>query len=163
MVNAYATSDAAAVQRINEHYGRSYTADDLRAITWLVYKVRQAGGAAQAFGVGEAQELIARTSGFSNWTVLTEAVAKGAPSAVPPYAIGTKENRIAPRRNLTEEEWDTIIGVMTERRITALEANGLMTDDVLKQPYRRLQPAGRCAQECLRVGRTPTGVAPGCY
>lgn len=55
MVTAYATGDSAAMQRINEHYGRSSTVDDLRAIVWrLVYKVRQAGGAAHAFGAAEA-------------------------------------------------------------------------------------------------------------
>lgn len=134
MVAAYATGDAAAVERINEHYGRSSTADDLRAIVWrLIYRVRQAGGAAHAFGIPEAQELIARTSGFSNWKVLAEVVAKSAPPEVPPYAIDPKENKIAPRRNLSEEEWDTIICVMKERRITALDANGLMTDGVLKR------------------------------
>jgi hypothetical protein len=127
IVTAYAAGDAAAMQRINEHYGRLSTVDDLRAGVWrLIYKVRQAGGAAHAFGTPEAQELIARTSGFSNWTALTDAVAKGAPSAVPPYAIDTKENRISPRRSLTEKEWDTIVGVMKERGITALKANGFM-------------------------------------
>src|SRR5882724_735431 len=47
MVTVYATADEAAMQRINEHYGRSSTVADLRATVWrLVYKVRQAGGAA---------------------------------------------------------------------------------------------------------------------
>jgi Leucine Rich repeat len=134
MVTAYATGDAVAMQRINEHYGRVSTADDLRAMVWrLVYKVRQAGGAADAFGVAEAQELIARTSGFGNWIALSEAVAKGIPSAVPPYAIDAREDRIAPRRDVTQKEWDTIAAVMKEQRISALEANGLMTDEVLQR------------------------------
>src|SRR5262249_36296752 len=43
MVNAYATGDAEAMRRINEHYGRSSSVDDLRSIVWRVmYKVRQA-------------------------------------------------------------------------------------------------------------------------
>jgi hypothetical protein len=74
MVVVYATGDAAALPRINAHYGRSYTVEDLRAMVWrLVYKVRQAKGAAEAFGAAEAREMIARTSGFSNWAALTAA------------------------------------------------------------------------------------------
>ena len=50
MVSVYATGDAEGMQRINQHYGRTSTVDDLRATVWrLVYKVRQAKGAAQAF------------------------------------------------------------------------------------------------------------------
>jgi hypothetical protein len=134
MAAVYATADQAALQRINEHYGRSSTVDDLRATVWrLVYKVRQAGGAAHAFGVAEAREMIARTSGFNNWTALTEAVASGVPSAVPAYSIDAKENRITPLRNVNVNEWDTIAGVVKEHRITAIEANGRMTDDALKR------------------------------
>ncbi|MBI4474483.1 MAG: ankyrin repeat domain-containing protein, partial [Acidobacteria bacterium] len=134
MVTAYATGDAAAMQRINEHYGRSSTVDDLRATVWrLMYKVRQARGSAAAFGRAEAQELIVRTSGFNSWTALTEAVVKGAPPTVPAYTINTKESRIALRREVSEKEWDTVIGVMTERRISAMDANGFMTDNALKR------------------------------
>ena len=45
--------------------------------------------------------------------------------------IDSKENRIGPRRRMTAAEWDELIAVMRERRITALDANGLMTDAVL--------------------------------
>jgi hypothetical protein len=133
-VTVYATGDAAALQRINEHYGRSSTVDDLQATVWrLLYKVRQARGAVQAFGAAEAQDLIARTSGFNSWTALTEAVAKGVPSAVPAYAFDVQENRIAPRREVSVSEWDAIAAVMKERGITTLDANGFMTDDALKR------------------------------
>jgi hypothetical protein len=132
MVAVYANGDAAALQRINEHYQRSTTVDDLRAMVWrLVYKVRQAKGAAHAFGAAEAREMIARTDGFSNWDDLARSVAAGLPSAVPPYVIKHAENRIAPLRNLAPQEWDLITGVMKEQRIPALEAHGQMTDDVL--------------------------------
>jgi hypothetical protein len=134
LATAYATGDLAAMQRINEYYGRSSTVEDLRATVWrLVYKVRQAGGAADAFGIAEAREMIARTAGFGNWTALTEAAAKDDPPAVPPYAIDSKENRISPRREVAGNEWDTIVAVMKERRIPALDANGLMTDAVLQR------------------------------
>ena len=134
LVTACASGDVAAMQRINEHYGRSETVDDVRATVWrLIYKVRRAKGAAEAFQAAEAQELIARTAGFPNWTALTEAAAKGAPPPGPAYAVNPKENKISPRRILTDREWDDLLAVMRERRIPALDANGGMTDEVLKR------------------------------
>lgn len=134
MVAVYAASDPAALDRINQHYGSTSTADDLRAKVWrLIYKVRQAGGAAEAFQAAEARELIARTSGFSNWSALTAAVATGRPAAVPPYRIDAHTNKISPSRNLSEPEWDAIIGVAKERKIAAFHTNGFMSDDVLKR------------------------------
>lgn len=128
----YATGDPDAMQRINEHYGQSSTADDLRATVWrLIYKVRQADGASEAFGVPEAQELIARTGGFPNWTALIDRIANGAPAAVPAYAI--EQNKISPRRNVSVHEWDAMAGVIKERGITSIEANGFMTDEALKR------------------------------
>src|SRR5262249_27657788 len=68
MIAAYVTGDAESMRRINEHYGRNASVEDLRAIVWrLLYKVRQAGGSSEAFGIAEAQETISRTAGFSNW------------------------------------------------------------------------------------------------
>lgn len=134
MVEVYATSDAAALERINQHYGSTSTADDLRAKVWrLLYKVRHAGGAAEAFQAAEARELIARTSGFSNWSAFTEAVATGQPPTVPPYRIDTQANKISPSRNLSHPEWDAIIGIAKERKITDFHSNGFMSDEVLKR------------------------------
>jgi hypothetical protein len=48
-----------------------------------------------------------------------------------PYVIDSKENRIGPSRRMTPAEWDELIGIMRERRIAALDANGLMTDAAL--------------------------------
>jgi hypothetical protein len=134
MVSVYATGDALAMQRINQHYGRASTVDDLRAIVWrLVYKVRQAKGAAHAFQLPEAQELIARTTGFPNWGALTQSAARGIPSPLPPYLVDAKEDRISLSRQVADREWDTIIAVMKERSLTGLDGNGFLTDDALKR------------------------------
>jgi ankyrin repeat protein len=133
MVSAYATGDEEAIQRINQHYNRNTSAEDLRAMVWrLTYKVRQASGSAEAFQLPEAQEMIARTSGFPNWAALAEAVAKGEPALGPVYAINAEGTTIEPRRIPTKREWDTIIGVMKERRIPRVNCP-MMTDEALKQ------------------------------
>ena len=133
LVLAYDSQDQAALQRLNEHYHRSFTFDDLWAEIWRrVYAVRQRSfkGPKNYLQLAEAQTLIAQDAGFGSWASLTKAVATGAPP-VPAYEIDTAENRIAPRRQLSDKEWDELLAVMKERRITALEANGLMTDAVL--------------------------------
>lgn len=133
LVLAFDSRDEAALRRLNEHYGRSFTFDDLWAEIWRrVYAFRQRSSRVPKnyLQLTEAQTLIAQDAGFGSWTALTRATATGAPP-LPPYAIDTTENTIGPRRQLSDREWDELIGVMKERRITALEANGLMTDAVL--------------------------------
>lgn len=132
-VNAY-EGDAAALQRLNQHYRRSFTFDDLRAEIWRrVYAFRQ-----RAFRLpknymqlAEAQIVIAQDTGFGSWAALMQAVAAGAPPPGAAYTVDAKEHRAAPARRMTDADWDELIDVIQERRITALDANGLMTDAVL--------------------------------
>ena len=53
-----------------------------------------------------------------------------APSSRPLYRVD-KDNRIRPMQMLTDAGWDAMMAVMAERKITALEANGQMTDEVI--------------------------------
>jgi len=128
LVAAYESGDAAAIQRLNEYRGRSSTWDDVRADVWhSIYKVRRSKG--QCFEFADAQEFLAREAGFGNWAAFVSA--KGAPPPGEAYTIdGT---RISPRRRLSDKEWDALIAVMKERRISALDANGQMTDTALKR------------------------------
>ncbi len=138
MVLAFDSQDQPALQRLNEHYHRSFTFDDLWAEIWRrVYAFRQRSSRVPKnyLQLSEAQVVIAQDAGFGSWDALTRAVATGAPS-VPAHAIDPAENRIAPRRSLSDNEWDELIAIMKERRITALDAQGLMTDEVLAQNRR---------------------------
>ena len=131
-VLAFDSRDEAALRRLNEHYGRSFTFDDLWAEIWRrVYAFRQRAFKAPAnlLQLEEAQTLIAQDTGFGSWTALTRAVTTGAPP-VPAYVVA-KDESIRPQRYLSEKEWDSLIDVMKERRISALDAGGLMTDAVL--------------------------------
>ncbi len=49
------------------------------------------------------------------------------------YALDTKNRRIASRRALSLTEWDTLLGVMREHRIPALDGNGFLTDEALER------------------------------
>ena len=133
MILAFNSHDGAALQRLNERYQRSFTFDDLSAEVWRrVYAFRQRSSKVPKnfLEPSEAQMLIAQDAGFGSWAALTRALATGA-SPVPPYLIDTPEDRIGPRRLLSGSEWDELIGVMKERRITRFHAAGMVTDATL--------------------------------
>lgn len=132
-VDAY-DGDATALQRLNEHYRRSFGAEDVKAEIWRrVYSFRQRAfrGPKNYLSLDEAQVIVAQDAGFGSWAALMNALATGAPPQGAPYAIDSKENRIGPRRRMTDADWDELIAAMKERRITGLDADGLMTDSVL--------------------------------
>jgi hypothetical protein len=135
LVRAFASRDEAALQRANAHYGRSFTFDDLWAEVWRrVYAFRQRSSRVPRnyLSLEEARMLVAQDAGFGSWEALMRAVATGAPP-VPASAIDAESRRIAPRRWLTDQEWDAVIGQMREHRIAAVDAQGLISDDVLRR------------------------------
>jgi hypothetical protein len=132
-VRALDSEDAAALQRLNDHYTRSFTFEDLWAEIWRrVYAFRQRSSRVPKnyLAPDEARQLVARNAGFGSWDALIQSLETGA-SPIPAYAIDTTRNAIAPRRMLAEREWDHLIAVMKDRRIEGLTANGLMTDALL--------------------------------
>ena len=128
---AYASGEPAALQRLNTHYGRESTSADVRAEVWRrVRTVREAKGAAQAFGIDDARDLVARDAGFGGWKAFSSAVTSGAPRGAF-YTIDAAGTRIRPTRTPTDAEWDLLIDEAAARRLTALDANGAITDRAL--------------------------------
>ncbi|HWC96760.1 MAG TPA: hypothetical protein VG456_08425 [Candidatus Sulfopaludibacter sp.] len=121
--------DEAALLRLNTHYGRSFSIYDLHAEIWRRnYALRQRSSHVPKnfLKLEEAQLLLAQDAGYSSWAALTQ----GGPR-VAPFDIDDKEGRAAPRRRLNDAEWDELIGLIGERGIASVSANGLMTDGVL--------------------------------
>jgi hypothetical protein len=134
-VDAY-EGDATALARLNAYYERSFSHSDLKAEIWRrVYAFRQRSSRVPKnyLDISEAQLLLAQDAGFGNWQALMNAAATGSPPPGPAYDLDEQELQIAPRRRLTDAEWDRLIDVMRERRITSLESHGLMTDVVLRK------------------------------
>ncbi len=133
MLLAFESRDEAALDRLNRHYERSFTFDDLWAEVWRrVYAFRQRSfkGPKNYLLLDEARGIIAQDAGFGSWTAVTQSVASGAPP-IPAHVTDPVEGRIAPRRRLSGDEWDDLLAVMKARRITRLDAGGLMTDAVM--------------------------------
>jgi hypothetical protein len=132
-VDAY-KDDAAALERLNRHYNRSFTFADVKAEIWrrdYAYRQRSSRVPENYFPIEEAKIIIAQDAGFGSWDKLMGAVAAGAPPQGAPYALNSKDNRIGPRRRMSAADWDELIGVMKEQQIPSLDANGLMTDEAL--------------------------------
>lgn len=126
--------DEAALQRLNGHYGRTFSQGDVRAEAWRrVYALRQRSSKVPKnyLALDEARVVVAQDAGFGNWDALLEAVATGAPPSVEAFEVDAKENRIAPRRRMNRSEWEGFVGVMKEQQIPAVDAGGLMADEVL--------------------------------
>ncbi len=132
-VGAY-ERDAEALERLNAYYERTFSFEDVRAEIWRrVYAFRQRSSRVPKnyLGLDEAQLIVAQDAGFGNWGALMEASATGAPPPVEAFEIDAKENSAGPRRRMNGREWDELIGVIKERGITSVHANGLMTDAML--------------------------------
>ncbi len=82
-VDAY-HGDAAALERLNRHYERSYSAADLKAEIWrrdYAYRQRSSRIPQNYFPIEEAQVILAQDAGFGSWDKLMSAVAAGRPAA----------------------------------------------------------------------------------
>jgi hypothetical protein len=135
LVLAYDERDDAALARLNGAYGRSFTHDDVWAEVWRrVYAVRQRSRRVPKnhLAPDEARTVVAQDAGFGSWAALTRALASGA-KPVPPFAVDLYDGSISPRRLLTAAEWDELIATMKDRRLTRLDAQGMMTDQVLSR------------------------------
>lgn len=151
VVLAMDSRDEAALRRLNAHYERAFTFEDLWAEIWrrdYAFRQRSSRVPKNYLPIDEARILIAQDAGFGSWVKLTEALTTGAPR-VPAYATEERdgdaasdgdrgrergeggERSIAPRRYLNRSEWDELIAVMKERRITRFDAQGMITDDLM--------------------------------
>jgi hypothetical protein len=133
MLLAFNAHDEQALQRLNDHDKRLFSFEDLWAEIWRrVYSFRQRAfrGTDKSLRLDEAQTVVAQNAGFGSWKAFTEAAVTGA-SPVPAYVIDEADNTIGPARILNQTEWDGLIAVMKERRLTACNPIGLLTDALL--------------------------------
>ena len=102
--------DEDSLARLNAHYQRSFTFDDLWAEVWRrVYAFRQRSSRVPQnyLSPDEARLVFAQDTGFGSWDALAAAVGAGG-RRVPSYAIDVTDNKIAPRRTLSGDEWDDL-------------------------------------------------------
>jgi hypothetical protein len=140
--------DPEAAQRLAETLGRTHPYPDRRAqLQKILTSLRGPKSRIDDITPEDARLIIAREFGFESWEKLEESLAQPPESdpqstshgphgmsATPPfYRIDRRENTIDTRPPMSDKDWDTIFGVMKERRITGLNAGGQMTDAALER------------------------------
>jgi hypothetical protein len=131
LVAAHGRGDTEALRRLSDHFAHNVTRDEVRK------QVEQRIGTV-AFGLAEAQRLVAGLYGFGNWVELAGSLTRppsdprsasaGMSSTPPFYRIHRNDNTLEPRPPLSDADWDTILGVMKEMGVTGLNGGGHLTD-----------------------------------
>jgi hypothetical protein len=135
---AFNDKDAAALARLNAVRSTSFTYDDLTALIWgrvYAYRQRRGQGAEPYLLPDEARTLVAQNAGYASWEALT-APKESRPARVPAYEFDPHEHQISPRRMMDEAEWDAFLDEIHERRITAVDFGGQVTDALLARVSR---------------------------
>ncbi|HEV8148355.1 MAG TPA: hypothetical protein VGP79_18325 [Bryobacteraceae bacterium] len=137
--------DSTALDRLNEVYGNSfrrasnpYSMELLHAkVQEILDAVSSSSPLAAELTEPDARMIVARRQGFESWSKLIESVSKspavGARPASAFYGIDWKTNTLSVGTVLSDKDWDAIVAVMKEHRITALRAEGRMTDAALER------------------------------
>jgi hypothetical protein len=139
LLAAFSRADRVAAERAATYFARVFSPQ-----TWRVRLREELGifGEVQQnpkLTTAETQRFVARAHGFESWDELVAHMSprnEAAKRDTLPYRIDWKENRVSPQHVLTARDWDQIIAVMIEERITGLDAGGQMTDAVLEKVAR---------------------------
>ena len=132
VVTAYVSGGTSALQRVQQHFGRAVTWEQLRdAVRQRLTDILGTQPDANGIDLDNAKLLVARNGGFRDWQELTAAL-MGTPSAPPAYTIDPQEG-LRLSRSPVRNDWDVVLAAMQERRITAFHARGQMSDAVLER------------------------------
>ena len=141
LVLAYRTGEDTAMRIVWEYFGHMRTWDTMRRYVRLDLGKREQPERDDALTLDEARGLVARAQQFENWQAL-EAFCAAAPASTATFAerLVSAFSRIAANatRITRSRDWDEIIATMRDRCLTAVNAGGQMTDDLLER-FSRLE------------------------
>ena len=133
LLEAYRSGEASAIQRIQDFFKQTFTWRDMR--TRLPERLGKPADA--DLSLEDTQAVVAHLRGFGSWAEFAKSVmriGKGPKSwNLPLYQIDVKHRTLRVRHSLDDSEWDEIIAVMADQRISNLDAAGQMTDAVLER------------------------------
>jgi hypothetical protein len=141
VADAYTSADVERLREINWTYGTSFIwfreADEMhrQLPAWYASASRTDDEA-----ITDARQLVARMSGFPDWTTLTRSLAPaGAAPAVRTadatatfYHVDRERNAIGVRGPLSPAHWDTVAAVIEAERLTGVWAPGC-SDEALER------------------------------
>ena len=87
--------------------------------------------------IDDARYVAARARGFESWAKLAESVARPGTRAngwgMPAFEIEEHDRKIVVKRPLDPADWDAAVEAMAEGQLSAIDANGQMTDALLQR------------------------------
>jgi hypothetical protein len=143
LVTAYGTGEDGAMRIVWDYFGHMRAWDGMRRYVRLdLGKTEQPERPEDdAITLSEAQYLVARVQGFESWRALVEfsaSVPAGKTIAAKSVSTFSIDEAGAKEEGARSRDWDEIIAVMIERRLTGLDASGQMTDKLLDR-FSRLE------------------------
>lgn len=172
MVAAYRDRDEAAAARLNDLFHSALTVDQIRHfIENRLHPLPGGVGRLANFSVADARLVVAGLYGFADWDAFVSQAARTADagsapglSSTPPfYKIDEVRGIISPQQPMSARDWEILIGVMTERQLTGLDAHNMMDDSAMEKlaaldrvTVLKLHGSDRLTDEGLRhVARFP--------
>jgi len=135
LVAAYATGEDGAMRILWEYFGHRRSWEGMRRYIRLDLGKREQPEATEvdAITIAEARYLVARAQGFESWTAFEAHIISVPPKATLAERLVEAFTRVddTPVEPLRSRDWDEVIDAMRERRLTALNAGGQMTDALL--------------------------------
>jgi hypothetical protein len=116
---------------------KQYRAGDREAVErFRTVRMPRKSGKALAAVLADAQFLLAHEYGFESWAKLKRHVEirsspHGLSSKPPFYQIDWKTASLSLRQPMSSRDWDQLIDVMKEMRLTELNAGGQMSDEIM--------------------------------
>ena len=135
---AYRTGEAGAMQSVWTHFGHRRTLEAMRRYVQLdLGKTPSGENEDVEISLEDAQVLVARAHGFGSWQALAEYMA-AFPSgkvtiAAKPVRLFSTDVKGTKQTVAQAREWETVIEMMREKRISGLDAEGEMTDAVIER------------------------------
>jgi hypothetical protein len=142
LVAAYASPDEPSLRIVWEYFGHGRAWDGMRRYIRLdLGKSEQPQpGEADVLTLAEAQYLVARAQGFAGWAALerfADTMPRGKPTiAIKPVAMYASDARAGAPPAVSSRDWDEVIALMQEKRLTGLHAHGQMSDALLERVSR---------------------------
>lgn len=139
LVEAYRDPRADSMRIVWDYFGHMRAWDAMRRYVRLDLGKTESPkpGEEDVVTLAEAQYLVARFQGFDNWQALTAFALSVPPGKTTIVAKSIRLYSSAdsqhPDIGFTSRDWDEVLAVLAEKRLTGLHADGQMTDAVLER------------------------------
>lgn len=138
LLEAFRTGSPRAMESVWTHAGHRRTWPVMREYVLLdLGKGQNSANPATDISLADAQLLVARGHGFEGWPALVDCLTavqgKNAVLAAKPVKIFAPDASGKLQSAIRIREWETVFNTMREQRLAGLDAEGQMTDALLKQ------------------------------